>query len=159
MDPTKLPAFLMSAIYLTAGVPGAWVLWYARLYHAAIKDRAITYLWFFLMFSAHLIFCCWSAIAPPIAGGAAHAGFVEGVAALSKSAFVGGVYLAGGCLWSLESVWSLWTLQRAYATFRGHGADRRLKAELQAAGADAAAVAAGAAIRGGGGGGGGAGRV
>lgn len=85
--------------------------------------------------------------------GAAHAGFVEGVAALSKSAFVGGVYLAGGCLWSLESVWSLWTLQRAYATFRGHGADRRLKAELQAAGADAAAVAAGAAIRGGAGGG------
>jgi len=153
MEPTKLPAFLMSAIYLTAGVPGAWVLWYARLYHAAIKDRAITYLWFFLMFSAHLIFCCWSAIAPPIAGGAAHAGFVEGVAALSKSAFVGGVYLAGGCLWSLESVWSLWTLQRAYATFRGHGADRRLKAELQAAGADAAAVAAGAAIRGGAGGG------
>ena len=113
MDPTKLPAFLMSAIYLTAGVPGAWVLWYARLYHAAIKDRAITDLWFFLMFSAHLIFCVWSAIAPPIAGGAAHAGFVEGVTALSKSAFVGGVYLAGGCLWSLESLWSFWTLQRS----------------------------------------------
>lgn len=158
MDPTKLPAFLMAAIYLTAGVPGAWVLWYARIYNAAIKDRAMTYLWFFLMFCCHLVFVAWSAIAPPVAGGAAHAGFVEGVAALSKSAFVGGVYVAGGCLWSLEGAWSLWALQRAYATFRGHGADRRLKAELAAAGAGAAAAAAGAAAASGGGGGGGGGR-
>ena len=152
LDPTKLPSFLMAAIYLCAGVPGAWLLWYARVYNAAIKDRALTYAFFFLAFGAHLIFCAWTAIAPPIAGGNAHAGFITGVTNLSTSAPVGGVYLASGCLWSLETLWSVWVLRSVYAAFRGQGGERRLKSELQS-GAAAAALAAAR------GGGGGAGRV
>jgi hypothetical protein len=120
---------------------------YARLYNAAIKDRAITYAWFFLAFGAHLIFCGWSAIAPPIAGGNAHAGFITGVSNLSRSAAVGGFYLASGVLWSLEALWSVWVLKSVYSAFRGGGGDRALKAELTAAGGQAAAAAALAAAR------------
>lgn len=54
-----------------------------RLYNAAIKDRAFTYAWFFLMFAAHIIFCIWSAVSPPLPLGNAwsHTGFILGVQA------------------------------------------------------------------------------
>ena len=57
-----------------------------RLYNAAIKDRAFTYAWFFLMFAAHIIFCIWSAVSPPLPLGNAwsHTGFILGVQARAR---------------------------------------------------------------------------
>ena len=59
-----------------------------RLYNAAIKDRAFTYAWFFLMFAAHIIFCIWSAVSPPLPLGNAwsHTGFILGVQARARAA-------------------------------------------------------------------------
>jgi secretory carrier-associated membrane protein len=147
MDVKKFPALLMAAIYFFAGIPGAWVLWYMRLYGAAIKDRALSYAAFFIFFAAHLVFCAWSAVGPPFASGDSHTGIIVGVSHLSSNVFSGVVYLIGGVLWGLESLWSLWAARAVYAAFRGQGADRRLKQELAAAGAAAGVRAAGAAAR------------
>lgn len=86
---------------------------YRRLYNAAIKDRAVTYAWFFIAYLIHIAFCVWSAIAPPLPGANAwsHTGFIACVRAFSASKFVGVVYTIGGVLWSLESLWSLWVLK------------------------------------------------
>lgn len=90
---------------------------YRRLYNAAIKDRAVTYAWFFIAYLIHIAFCVWSAIAPPLPGANAwsHTGFIACVRAFSASKFVGVVYTIGGVLWALESLWSLWVLKTVRA--------------------------------------------
>jgi secretory carrier-associated membrane protein len=84
-----------------------------RLYNAAIKDRAFTYAWFFLMYAAHLIFCVWSAVSPPLpmTNDWSHTGFLTGIKAFGENTFVAIVYIIGGCLWTLESLWSLWVIK------------------------------------------------
>ena len=76
-----------------------------RIYNVAIRDRALVYAWFFLMFAVHIAFCIWSAISPPLpfTNDWSHAGFVTCVKAFDKNTFVGVVYVIGGVLWSLES--------------------------------------------------------
>lgn len=84
-----------------------------RIYNVAIRDRALVYAWFFLMFAVHIAFCIWSAISPPLpfTNDWSHAGFVTCVKAFDKNTFVGVVYVIGGVLWSLESLWSFWAMK------------------------------------------------
>ena len=51
-----------AAIYMVVGPPAAWMLWYRRIYNAAAKDRAITYMCFFLDYAVHVGFCGWAAL-------------------------------------------------------------------------------------------------
>ena len=84
-----------------------------RLYNAAIKDRALTYAWFFLIYLIHIAFCVWAAVSPPLIykNDWGHSGFITGIGAFDKSTFVGVVYMIGGGLWSLEALWSIWVLK------------------------------------------------
>ena len=99
------------AQYLTAVV--MMICRYRRLYNAAIKDRAVTYAWFFIAYLMHIAFCVWSAIAPPLPGANtwSHTGFIACVRAFNASKFVGVLYTIGGVLWALESLWSLWVVK------------------------------------------------
>jgi len=91
---------------------------YRRLYNAAIKDRAVTYAWFFLMYLIHIAFCIWSAVSPPLPGANdwSHTGFIACIKAFHASKFVGVVYTIGGVFWALESLWSLWVLKTVCST-------------------------------------------
>ena len=86
---------------------------YMRIYNVAIRDRALVYAWFFLMFTIHIAFCIWSAISPPLpfTNDWSHTGFVTCIKAFDKNTFVGVVYVIGGVFWSLESLWSLWAMK------------------------------------------------
>ena len=83
------------------------------MYNATIKDRAFTYAIFFLFFCVHIIFCVWSAISPPLpfSNDWSHTGFICGIKAFGSNTFTGIVYVIGGSLWTLESLWSLWCLK------------------------------------------------
>ena len=83
-----------------------------RIYNLAQKDRALWYAWFFLMFAVHIAFCIWSAVSPPLPfiNDWSHTGFVTSVKAFGNNTFVGVVYVIGGALWSLESLWSIWAM-------------------------------------------------
>ncbi|KAL4550187.1 hypothetical protein Ndes2526B_g08349 [Nannochloris sp. 'desiccata'] len=89
----------------------------------AIKDSAFGYGSFFLFFTtAHLVFSGWSAVGPPILNSTSHTGWwvtVQNVYGENKG--LGVVYYIGAALWSLEAVWSFWTLKRVYTAFRGKG--------------------------------------
>ena len=61
-DGSQVAAWLWSAIWFVGGVPGAYILWYSRLYNAAIKDSAFGYAIFFAGFFANLVFSIWSAV-------------------------------------------------------------------------------------------------
>lgn len=119
----SIATFLWGGLYFVGGIPGGWYLWYGRLYHSSIKDSAFGYGLFFLFFTtAHLIFTGWSALAPPILNSTSHAGFWITVQTIfPNNAGLGIIYFIGSGLWTLEFVWSFWTLQRVYGAFRGKG--------------------------------------
>ncbi len=119
----SIAAFLFGSLYVVGGVPGAWWLWYGRLYKATMKDSAFGYGLFFLTFTtAHLIFVGWSAIAPPIINSWSHTGFWVGAQEVqSESQALAIIYYIGGGLWSAEFLWSFWTLKKVYWAFRGAG--------------------------------------
>lgn len=50
------------AVFFLTGVPGAWLLWYGRVYNAAKHDRAFTFMCFFGGSAAHVIFCIFGAL-------------------------------------------------------------------------------------------------
>lgn len=133
IDPNngRLPGFLLANIYWFAGLPGAWILWYIRVYNASRNDRAFTYAWFFLTFLVHIAFCVWASVSPPLIykNDWGHAGFITGIGAFDSSNFVGVVYMIGGSLWALEAVWSIWVIKTVYSSFRGSGGTTRLKQE------------------------------
>lgn len=128
----RLSGWFLSVIYLVAGVPIGWWAWYRRLYNAAIKDRAVTYAWFFLMYLIHIAFCIWSTVSPPLPGANdwSHTGFIACIKAFHASKFVGVLYTIGGVLWALESLWSLWVLKTVYSNFRGGGGEAQLRREV-----------------------------
>jgi hypothetical protein len=119
----SIAAFLWGSLYVVGGVPGAWFLWYRRLYRASIKDSAFGYGLFFLFFaSAHLIFTAWSAVAPPIINSWSHVGFWVGAQEVQgESGALAVLYYIGGGFWSIEFLWSFWTLKKVYWAFRGAG--------------------------------------
>jgi len=49
-------------IYAVTGIPGAFILWYGRIYNAASYDRSVTFMCFFLGCAIHIGFCIWAAI-------------------------------------------------------------------------------------------------
>lgn len=49
-------SIILSIIYVIVGVPGAWIMWYKRLYLGMARDGALSF------GGAHLMCCCdiWS---------------------------------------------------------------------------------------------------
>lgn len=121
----KIATFLWGGLYLIGGVPGAWFLWYRRLYSAGMRDSAFQYTVFFAFFMAHLIFVGWSAIAPPILNSLSHTGFWEAINVIGDNTGVGVVYFIGAALWSIEFLWSFWVVKMVYSVFRGGGHNMR----------------------------------
>ncbi|KAH7662369.1 SCAMP protein [Dioscorea alata] len=58
--------WLLAIIYFISGVPGAYVLWYKPLYRAMRTESALKFSWFFMFYLLHIVFCIFSAVAPPI---------------------------------------------------------------------------------------------
>ncbi|KAJ4779089.1 Secretory carrier-associated membrane protein [Rhynchospora pubera] len=112
--------FLLALIYALSGCPLSYILWYQPLYHAMRTDSALKFGWFFLFYMFHIGFCVIAAIAPPIFfKGKSLTGLIAALDTLSDSLLVGIFYVVGFALFSLESLISIWVLQRIYNYFRG----------------------------------------
>ncbi|KAL4447315.1 hypothetical protein ABPG77_007348 [Micractinium sp. CCAP 211/92] len=120
-DGGAIAAFLWGAIWFVGGVPGAYILWYARLYNAAIKDSAFGYAVFFAGFFANLVFSIWSAVGPPFLGEKSHTGYISAINRISDNTGVGVMYFIGAGFWTIESLWCLWVYKLVYRSFRGQG--------------------------------------
>ncbi|XP_077234895.1 secretory carrier-associated membrane protein 4-like [Tasmannia lanceolata] len=112
--------FFLAIIYSLLGCPLSYVLWYRPLYRGMRTDSALSFSWFFLFYLLHVGFCIFAAIAPPIVfHGKSLTGILAAVDVFSDHVLVGIFYLIGFGLFCLESLLSLWVLQKVYMYFRG----------------------------------------
>lgn len=122
--------WFLAIIYLIAGVPGAYVMWYRPLYRATRTDSALKFGWFFLAYIFHIAFCVFAAVAPPIIfKGKSLTGILPALDVLTSNAFVGIFYFIGFAFFALESVMSIWVIQQVYMYFRGSGKAAEMKRE------------------------------
>ncbi|XP_039072042.1 secretory carrier-associated membrane protein 4-like [Hibiscus syriacus] len=118
--------FFLAVIYMLLGCPLSYVLWYRPLYRGMRTDSALNFGWFFMFYLLHLGFCIFAAIAPPVVF---HGKSLTGILAaidLSDDMIAGNLFvfyrflLVGFGLFCLESLLSLWVIQKIYLYFRGH---------------------------------------
>lgn len=113
--------FLLASIYALSGCPLSYVLWYRPLYRAMRTDSALKFGWFFLLYMIHIAFCVYAAIAPPfIFHGQSLTGILAAIDTFQDHAVVGIFYLIGFGFFCLETLLSLWVLQKIYMYFRGN---------------------------------------
>ncbi|XP_054809288.1 secretory carrier-associated membrane protein 4-like isoform X1 [Prosopis cineraria] len=113
--------FFLAVIYTLLGVPMSYVLWYRPLYNAVRTDSAFKFGWFFLIYMLHIAFCVFAAIAPPVVfHGKSLTGILAAIDVFSDHVFVGIFYLVGFGLFCLETLLSLWVVQKVYMYFRGN---------------------------------------
>lgn len=113
--------FFLAIIYALLGVPLSYLLWYRPLYRAMRTDSAFKFGWFFMLYLFHIAFCIFAAIAPPIVfHGQSLTGILAAIDVFPHHALVGIFYLVGFGFFCLESLLSLWVLQKIYMYFRGH---------------------------------------
>lgn len=122
--------WLLAIIYLVAGVPAAYVLWYRPLYRAMRSDSVLKFGLFFLSYIFHIAFCVFSAVAPPIFfKGNSLTGILPALVQLTGHVIVGIFYLIGFAFFTLESLMSIWVIQQVYSYFRGSGKEAEMKKE------------------------------
>ncbi|WCJ29048.1 Secretory carrier-associated membrane protein [Euphorbia peplus] len=113
--------FLLASIYALSGIPMSYILWYRPLYRAMRTDSALKFGWFFMFYLIHIGFCIFASIAPPIVfKGESLTGILPAIDVISDNLLVGIFYLIGFGLFCLESLLSLWVLQKTYMYFRGN---------------------------------------
>ncbi|XP_042505874.1 secretory carrier-associated membrane protein 4-like isoform X1 [Macadamia integrifolia] len=113
--------FFLAIIYAVMGCPLSYVLWYRPLYRGMRTDSALNFTWFFLFYLLHVIFCIFAAIAPPVVfRGESLAGILAAIDVFRTSVLAGIFYITGFALFCIESLISLWVLQKVYMYFRGH---------------------------------------
>ena len=134
----EISSFLMAFIYFVCGTPGAWSLWYKRVYNSCKRDRALGFLWFFLMFLVHMAFVVYASLAPP--GFDKQRWSLCGVlnlsAALKKSKVLGIFHAVVMSLFMADAALSILTIRWVYYSFRGGGhsiADIRSQAYAEGA--------------------------
>ncbi|KAH0914620.1 hypothetical protein HID58_029066 [Brassica napus] len=113
--------FFLATIYALMGCPLSYVVWYRPLYRAMRTDSALKFGWFFFTYLIHIGFCIVAAIAPPIFfHGKSLTGVLAAIDVISDSVLAGIFYFIGFGLFCLESLLSLWVLQKIYLYFRGN---------------------------------------
>ncbi|EEE55491.1 hypothetical protein OsJ_03676 [Oryza sativa Japonica Group] len=106
-------------------------------------ESALKFGWFFLFylifravltvfapFQIHILFCIWSAVAPPFPfKGKSLAGILPAIDVIGNNAIVGIFYFIGFGLFCLESLLSVVVIQQVYMYFRGSGKAAEMKRE------------------------------
>jgi len=129
--PGDVQIWLLGIIYLLAGYPLSYFLWYRPLYRAMRSESALKFGWFFLFYAIHIGFCGLAAIAPPIVfKGKSLAGLLPAISLFSSKLIVGIFYIVGFALFTLETLLSCTVFVQVFRYFRGSGdaADRKREA-------------------------------
>jgi len=111
---------MWATIYLMAGVPGSWKLWYKAIYRAVGTDRRVKFVQYFFFGGCHTIF---SIVACIGVKETALMGFLFMIDAMNVSTGCGicGVLAFG--VWAAIALSSVIMLRRTYKLYRSRGGD------------------------------------
>ncbi|KAL3697038.1 hypothetical protein R1sor_011114 [Riccia sorocarpa] len=120
--------WFLAIIYILAGVPGSYFLWYRPLYRAMRTESALKYGWFFIWYIVHIAFVALAAVAPPIVfKGKSLAGILPTLSIFGDSTVIGVLYMIGFIFFVLEVLLSVFVLKEVYSYFRGSGQAAEMK--------------------------------
>merc|ERR1712203_229449 len=115
-------SWLVANFIAACGIPGAWHLWYRRLYDSARGESTLSIMPFLINYGMHVAFCGFTVILPGGFATFALTGLQATVSAFGVSSLLGIIYLVGAALWTLETALSALTLCSAYRCLsRGNG--------------------------------------
>ncbi|BBN03062.1 secretory carrier-associated membrane protein [Marchantia polymorpha subsp. ruderalis] len=120
--------WFLAIIYILAGFPGSYFLWYRPVYRAMRTESALKFGWFFIFYVLHIAFCTLAAVAPPIVfKGKSLAGILPTLSIFGDSTVIGILYMIGFILFTLEVLLSVYVLTEVYSYFRGSGKAAEMK--------------------------------
>jgi len=128
---------LWSSIFVVLGIPGAWRFWYRSVFYG-VKDRKATqWVFFFINFLAHMIFCILMGIGVPnVAGG----GLFMMIKMFANDYNTAGFFsLVDVIIWSLNLLASVYLMKQAHNTWKTSGMQSQTKKEAAKAALAAAA--------------------
>jgi secretory carrier-associated membrane protein len=127
---------LWATIYVLAGVPLSWRLWYRSMYYAARDDSSKKWIFFFVNFGAHIAFCALMATGIPGLGSVGIWRMFDLFA--NKHTTLGIMALVSSTLWCVEALAGLLLIKMAHTEWRGQGQHKKTKRALASAAAEAA---------------------
>ncbi|XP_050383630.1 secretory carrier-associated membrane protein 2-like [Argentina anserina] len=121
--------WILAVVHFIVWPPIDYFLWYRPLYRAMRTDSALSFALFFFFYSGHIVYCIYSAAAPPTFwGGYSIAGLVPAIL-LTVDDFVTTsiFYFLGAALFAIEALMSIWVLKQVYTYFRSSGKSQSMR--------------------------------
>jgi hypothetical protein len=118
--------WLLSVIYLITGLPGAWFGWHIRFYKCCIDDNSASFIKVLFFYLMHCGFCVVASVSPPVGSNdRSLSGFMPAyklfVDKTSPNKALAIMYVVGGCLWAVLTMYSLVVLKKIHSLWRGRG--------------------------------------
>lgn len=108
---------LWASVYLFLGVPASWKLWYSRAYYGSRKNKTGGWIFFFVSFGSHTLFCCVMALGVPnTASGGLFFMFKMINNSLHFAAFMS---FCCSALWAVEASVCVFLFKSAHNQWRG----------------------------------------
>lgn len=119
---------IFSMAFVFIGIPLSWMGWYKSLYKATQTQKNRTWIWFFILFTAHLGFCVFAAIAIKGSGQGGVIKFIQITKTKDKIAIILGLVVT--FLFILASACSVYLLKQAHLMWTTDGHAVTLKRDL-----------------------------
>jgi len=132
-DKPASEAALWSSIYLLLGVPGSWNLWYRSIYNGCKFGTSSKWIFFFVNFTAHTIFCLVMALGPSpssVAGGGLFF-LIEMITEENHAATIFCVITM--ILWSLNGGLGIFLIKHAHSHWKTDGHQDNLRRDMTTA--------------------------
>jgi len=119
---------LWSSIFLVAGLPGAWKLWYRPLYNGVKDSKGGQWIMFFLFFFAHMVFAAILGLGVP---SCAASGLFMMIKMFGNSHSLAGIFcLISVIVWSIEFLVCIYLGKQAHSTWKRMGGEEELKKDM-----------------------------
>lgn len=129
LDDDAATYFLWSSMYTATGIPGAWVMWYRPVYYACRDRGSGKWMFFFLNFALHFIFCALMACGIPSTNGVGVILFID-MWNKGDSTVATIFCLVGTLAWGFTALFSMYLLKAAHSKWSSGGGEKLLKQDV-----------------------------